>query len=79
MSFFWQELRDQADYSFKHQENELTRKTQLMATAIGNEGAGGKDNWTSTLGSLLTSIMNGTYGATPGTPGTPGPGGPRVR
>ena len=63
MTFLWQELRDQADYEFKHQENELTRKTQLLATAIGNEGAGGKDNWTTSLSPLLTSIMNGVYGS----------------
>ena len=66
MGFLWQEMRDQADYEFKSQQNELTRKTQLLATAIGNEGAAGKDNWTSSISGLLTSIMNATGSATGG-------------
>ena len=70
MTFLWQELRDQADYEFKHQENELTRKTQLLATALGNEGAGGKDSWTTSIGPLLTSIMTGVYGASTPAPET---------
>ena len=37
-SFLWQELRDQADYDFKAYENDETRKVQLIATAMGNEG-----------------------------------------
>ena len=62
MSMLWQEMRDQADYAFKRSENEATRKTQLLATALGNEGAGAEKNWSTTIGSLLTTISNATYG-----------------
>ena len=62
MSMLWQEMRDQADYAFKRAENEATRKTQLLATALGNEGAGAEKNWSTTISSLLTTISNAKYG-----------------
>jgi hypothetical protein len=34
MSFMWQELRDEADYSFKATENEKARLSALISTAI---------------------------------------------
>ena len=63
MSFFWQELRDQTDYAFKAAENEKTRKTQLLATALGNEGAGAQDDWSANISSLLSSVNSAIYGA----------------
>ena len=64
MAMLWQELRDKADYAFKASENEATRKTQLLATALGNEGAGAADNWSASIGSLIDSVLNATgYGS----------------
>tara|TARA_R100001463_G_scaffold59312_1_gene111573 strand:- start:7629 stop:10514 length:2886 start_codon:yes stop_codon:yes gene_type:complete len=74
MSMLWQEMRDQADYAFKASENEATRKTQLLATALGNEGAGSQENWASNIGSLLSSVNTAIYGSSVSTPATPGPG-----
>ena len=58
MSFLWQELRDQMDYSFKAWDNDQQRKASLMVAALGNEGASyeGK-NWQSNL-TGMTNIMN---------------------
>ena len=36
-SFIWQELRDQADFDFRAQENEYTRIAQLVSTAVGSD------------------------------------------
>ena len=75
MAMLWQELRDKADYAFKASENEATRKTQLLATALGNEGAGATDNWSSSIGGLIDSVINATgYGSSSTTTTTPGPG-----
>jgi hypothetical protein len=43
----WQQLRDEAAYVRQSYENEETRKTQLYATAIGNEAAATKGSATS--------------------------------
>ena len=58
MSFLWQEMRDQMDYSFKAWDNDQQRKASLMVAALGNEGASyeGK-NWQSNL-TGMTNIMN---------------------
>ena len=64
MAMLWQELRDKADYEFKAAENEATRKTQLLATALGNEGAGSAENWSTSINGLLTTIFNASYGGT---------------
>ena len=64
MAMMWQELRDKADYEFKAAENEATRKTQLLATALGNDGAGAAENWSASVGSLINSVLSATYGAT---------------
>ena len=55
MSFMWQELRDQAEFDFKWADNEATRKTQLLATAIANEGEAA-NKWATNLGSVTTII-----------------------
>lgn len=54
----WQQLRDESSYLNSSYENEQNRKTQLYATAIGNEagGASGRTN----LNTLITKI-NGIY------------------
>jgi hypothetical protein len=50
MSFMWQELRDQMDYSFKTYDNDQQRKASLIVAALGNEGAtSGDDGWGSTF------------------------------
>tara|TARA_R100001594_G_scaffold57935_1_gene91905 strand:+ start:101 stop:2704 length:2604 start_codon:yes stop_codon:yes gene_type:complete len=64
MAMMWQELRDKADYEFKAAENEATRKTQLLATALGNDGAGAAENWSGTVGTLINSVLSASYGAT---------------
>ena len=56
MAMLWQELRDKADYEFKAAENEATRKTQLLATALGNEGAGSAENWSTSINLSLIHI-----------------------
>jgi hypothetical protein len=42
LSFMWQELRDDADREFRHEENELNRKNALIQQAIDNASALGK-------------------------------------
>jgi hypothetical protein len=51
----WQELRDQAEFNFKWQDNEATRKAQLLATAIANEGEVA-NNWSDNLDEVTTVI-----------------------
>ena len=61
-SFLWQELRDQANYTFQAGENEENRKAQLYAQALANEG-GSAENWKSnvdSIGTLINSIFGGT-------------------
>ena len=36
-AFVWQEIRDQADYDFRSFENERTRVSQLVSTAIASD------------------------------------------
>ena len=55
MGFMWQELRDQAEFNFKWQDNEATRKAQLLATAIANEGEVA-NNWSDNLEDVTTVI-----------------------
>ena len=60
-SFLWQELRDQANYTFQSGENEENRKAQLYAQALANEG-GSAENWKSnvdSIGTLINSIFGG--------------------
>jgi len=58
MSFLWQELRDQMDYSFKSWDNDQQRRASLMVAALGNEGASYEgQNWNTNL-SGMTTIMN---------------------
>jgi hypothetical protein len=42
LSFIWQELRDDADRQWRHEENELNRKNALIQQAIDNASAIGK-------------------------------------
>ena len=63
MAMIWQENRDKYHYEWQGAQNEATRKTQLLATALGNDGAGAAENWSSTIGSLLGTINNAKYGA----------------
>jgi hypothetical protein len=37
MSFMWQELRDNADYAFRSEENEKNRIAQLVNTALASD------------------------------------------
>lgn len=55
----WQQLRDEAAYIRQSYENEETRKTQLYATAIGNESAASKESSTSIT--TLVNTINGFY------------------
>ena len=60
MSFMWQELRDQMDYSFKTYDNDQQRKASLIVAALGNEEAADKDGWTdnwSGFGSLVGNFL----------------------
>jgi hypothetical protein len=66
MAMVWQENRDKAHYNWQSAQNEATRKTQLLATALGNEGNGAKENWSSTISGLINTISTATYGVTSG-------------
>ena len=70
MAMLWQEMRDKADYEFKASENEATRKTQLLATALGNEGAGSAENWSTSIGNLISTVDGAIYGKTAAQPTT---------
>jgi hypothetical protein len=56
----WQQLRDEASYIRQSYENEENRKTQLYATAIGNEAGATKDSGTTS--STLVNLVNGLFG-----------------
>ena len=57
----WQQIRDEAAYIRQSYENEETRKTQLYATAIGNETSAGKESSTniSSLINTITRLLGG--------------------
>ena len=58
-NFLWQELRDEADYTFKRWDNDEQRKASLMIAALGNEGATSKEsNWSSNL-TAITKLVEG--------------------
>jgi len=58
-NFLWQELRDEADYSFKRWDNDQQRKASLLIAALGNEaGIGKQDVWDDSINSI-TSILSG--------------------
>ena len=61
MGFMWQELRDQAEFDFKWADNEATRKAQLLATAIANEGEAA-DKWGTNLEAAET-VINSMFGS----------------
>jgi hypothetical protein len=61
MGFLWQEMRDQATFDNKWVDNEETRKVQLLATAIANEGEAA-DNWGTNL-STITNIIDQVFGS----------------
>tara|TARA_R100001126_G_scaffold89038_1_gene57966 strand:- start:96 stop:2174 length:2079 start_codon:yes stop_codon:yes gene_type:complete len=56
-SFLWQELRDQANYTWQSAENEENRKAQLYAQALANEGASAKD-WSANVSSISNLIKS---------------------
>jgi hypothetical protein len=66
MSFMWQELRDQMDYSFKTYDNDQQRKASLIVAALGNEAAIGEDGgWSNTysnMGTLFSNFLGGPTG-----------------
>jgi len=53
----WQQLRDEAAYIRQSYENEETRKTQLYATAIGNETSASNESSTN-ISTLINTISN---------------------
>ena len=56
-NFLWQELRDEADFTFKRWDNDEQRKTSLLVAALGNsEGVNRKDGWTSNLQAITTLV-----------------------
>ena len=59
MNFLWQELRDQADFSFRRWDNDEQRKASLLIAALGNEGATAKDTSWSTNLSAITKLVEG--------------------
>ena len=57
MSFMWQELRDQMDYSFKTYDNDQQRKASLIVATLGNEAAVDEDGNFSTAFSGFTELL----------------------
>ena len=58
-NFLWQELRDEADFTFKRWDNDEQRKTSLLVAALGNEaGVNRKDSWASNL-TAITDLADG--------------------
>jgi hypothetical protein len=58
-NFLWQELRDEADFTFKRWDNDEQRKTSLLVAALGNEaGTNRKDSWASNL-TAITNLADG--------------------
>jgi len=58
-NFLWQELRDEADFTFKRWDNDEQRKTSLLVAALGNtEGVNRKDSWTSNL-QAISNLVDG--------------------
>ena len=58
-NFLWQELRDEADFTFKRWDNDEQRKTSLLVAALGNEaGVNRKDSWASNL-TAITNLADG--------------------
>lgn len=55
----WQQLRDEATYVRQAYENEENRKTQLYATAIGNEAGATKGS--TTTSSTLVNLVEGLF------------------
>jgi hypothetical protein len=63
LSFMWQELRDDADREFRHEENELNRKNALIQQAIDNASALGKHY---SQYSDLVDMIDGIFGTAKG-------------
>jgi hypothetical protein len=61
LSFLWQELRDDADREFRHEENELNRKNALIQQAIDNASALGKHY---SQYDQLTALIGDMFGGT---------------
>ena len=58
-NFLWQELRDEADFSFKRWDGDQQRKASLLIAALGNEaGVGKQDVWDDSL-NAISSILEG--------------------
>ena len=53
----WQQMRDEADYIRTSYENEETRKTQLYATALGNEAGASSDAGSDTLVDIAKLLL----------------------
>ena len=58
MSFMWQELRDQMDYSFKTYDNDQQRKASLIVAALGNEQAADADGWSENWSGFSGLVSN---------------------
>ena len=58
-AFLWQELRDEADFSFKKDENELQRKASLTIAALGNDGLIYKGRNVSQALKAVQGVFNG--------------------
>ena len=62
MSFMWQELRDQMDYSYKTYDNDQNRKASLIVAALGNEAAVDSSGNFSTAFSGFTDLLSNMGG-----------------
>ena len=56
LQFLWQEVRDNAAYTRQAYENDQTRRTQLYATAIGNEAAAGGEKNSTTTSAVVAMV-----------------------
>jgi len=71
LAFLGQQLRDEADFTFRGIQSEEDRKAQIIATALANEGKAG-EKYDDYLSALLSSVGNSysrgiqTYGSNTG-------------
>ena len=56
-AFLWQELRDQADFDFRHYEADQQRRASVIISAIGSGDAYKEDFWQTNWNEMLTAAL----------------------
>ena len=57
-AFLWQELRDQADFDFRHYESDQQRRAAVIISALGNMGEAYKETfWESNFSRIINTAL----------------------